>query len=58
MSGIKIRYSTPSEYFDILKREAKNTQFPVFRNDFFPYADNEDSYWTVRVLITHTKDYH
>ena len=24
----------------------KNLKFPVVRHDFFPYADNDDSYWT------------
>jgi hypothetical protein len=47
MSGIKVRYATPSEYFASLYKNHKNTAFPVLRHDFFPYADNEDSYWTV-----------
>lgn len=45
-----MKYSTLSTYFDDLKDYInKNTgiQFPVYHGDFFPYADNEDSYWTV-----------
>eukprot|EP00013_Stygamoeba_regulata_P028852 CAMPEP_0177647608 /NCGR_PEP_ID=MMETSP0447-20121125/10390_1 /TAXON_ID=0 /ORGANISM="Stygamoeba regulata, Strain BSH-02190019" /LENGTH=1335 /DNA_ID=CAMNT_0019150203 /DNA_START=738 /DNA_END=4746 /DNA_ORIENTATION=+ len=41
---IRIRYATPSEYFDALAQY--DVEFPTFQGDFFPYADNENSYWT------------
>eukprot|EP01114_Cavostelium_apophysatum_P007845 TRINITY_DN2004_c0_g1_i3.p1 TRINITY_DN2004_c0_g1~~TRINITY_DN2004_c0_g1_i3.p1 ORF type:complete len:1212 (-),score=393.06 TRINITY_DN2004_c0_g1_i3:43-3678(-) len=47
--GIKIQYSTLSKYFDAMKKDLEDdqsVQFSVFHGDFFPYADNEDSYWT------------
>lgn len=45
--GVKIQYSTLSRYFDALN--AAKAEFPSFFGDFFPYADNGDSYWTVRI---------
>ena len=46
--GVSIRYSTLSEYFSAVHSESqqKNIAFPFHRGDFFPYADNGDSYWT------------
>eukprot|EP01116_Phalansterium_solitarium_P016044 TRINITY_DN3630_c0_g2_i1.p1 TRINITY_DN3630_c0_g2~~TRINITY_DN3630_c0_g2_i1.p1 ORF type:complete len:1254 (-),score=450.47 TRINITY_DN3630_c0_g2_i1:473-4234(-) len=49
--GVDIQFSTLSRYFDAVKEylatsEAASLKFPVYKNDFFPYADNEDSYWT------------
>jgi len=43
--GVKIQYSTLSDYFQALQND-QNAKFPVYQGDFFPYADNEDSYWT------------
>lgn len=52
-----IKYSTVSEYFDAVREYAESTpefKFAVYHGDFFPYADNEDSYWTVTFTsITH-----
>ena len=42
--GVVLRYSTPSEYFKAV--QTVNLLHPLFTGDFFPYADNEDSYWT------------
>jgi len=42
--GVTIRYSTLGEYFDAL--HATNTEWPIYENDFFPYADGSDAYWT------------
>eukprot|EP00029_Vermamoeba_vermiformis_P007896 TRINITY_DN3546_c0_g1_i1.p1 TRINITY_DN3546_c0_g1~~TRINITY_DN3546_c0_g1_i1.p1 ORF type:complete len:1137 (-),score=300.82 TRINITY_DN3546_c0_g1_i1:18-3428(-) len=42
--GVNIQYSTLSRYFDALNKA--KTEFPSFFGDFFPYADNADSYWT------------
>ena len=45
-----ISYSTLSDYFKAVHQEAKAASpaiaFPVYGDDFFPYADNGDSYWT------------
>jgi hypothetical protein len=45
---MKINYSTPERYFDAVHEFAvqEQTKFPLYVGDFFPYADNEDSYWT------------
>jgi hypothetical protein len=45
---LNIFYSTPERYFRDLhaEAEAKAQKFPLYVGDFFPYADNEDSYWT------------
>jgi hypothetical protein len=42
--GVKIRYSTLSEYFHAVSIAQPNLF--TFRGDFFPYADNGQSYWT------------
>lgn len=46
--GVRIQYSTLSEYFAAVSKEAQNggLTFPVYTGDFFPYADNSESYWT------------
>ena len=46
--GMNVSYSTVSEYLNGMERAASkfNVRFPVVVDDFFPYADNEDSYWT------------
>ena len=43
-----IKYSTPQRYFDALHEESESAKikYPLYVGDFFPYADNEDSYWT------------
>ena len=42
---MKLIYSTPSKYFDTVL--SQNKDWSVYNNqDFFPYADNEYSYWT------------
>ena len=42
--GVSIRFSTLSDYFTAAASEG---QFPSLQGDFLPYADNEQSYWTV-----------
>ena len=47
--GVEIQYSTPSIYFDEVVKYANehdDIHFPYYKEDFFPYADNGDSYWT------------
>jgi len=43
--GIKMVYSTPSKYFDVIFSQVD--EWPIYRDyDFFPYADSEFSTWT------------
>lgn len=42
--GMKVQYSTLSDYFAGVA--AAQVKHPMIQGDFFPYADNEDSYWT------------
>ena len=46
--NIDLRYSTPREYFEAVYRDAltRDVKFMLYSKDFFPYADNADSYWT------------
>lgn len=45
--GMKVQYSTATEYFEeLFKNYGSNTKFPVVKQDFVPYADYPDSYWT------------
>jgi hypothetical protein len=41
---ITLLYSTPSEYVNALK--AEKVEWPVRKDDMFPYADQRDDYWT------------
>ncbi|KAL0222279.1 hypothetical protein RCL1_002133 [Eukaryota sp. TZLM3-RCL] len=43
-SDVEIKWSTPDKYLDDLLESKPN--LPIFSGDFFPYADNSDSYWT------------
>jgi lysosomal alpha-mannosidase len=47
-NNMRIRYVTLSEYNALVQDYATKhaIQFPVYREDFFPYADNAASYWT------------
>lgn len=38
------KYSTPSEYFDAL--HSLNLHWPTKTDDFLPYGDKKDAYWT------------
>lgn len=42
--GIKMIYSTPSQYLKALN--SKNITFPKNVDDFFPYADRPNAFWT------------
>ena len=55
---IKAMYSTPSIY--LKAKHAENVQWSVKTDDFFPYADGGDSYWTGSAssptrLLSHTR---
>jgi hypothetical protein len=39
----ELRYSTPSNYIDELKK--LNHKWPTIYKDFFPYHDFADAYW-------------
>ena len=43
-SNIELIYSTPSMYVDAIK--TKNISWTTRYDDLFPYADNENSFWT------------
>lgn len=45
MGNVWVRFSTLTDYFTAAAAEG---QFPSLQGDFMPYADNEQSYWTVR----------
>lgn len=42
---MRLQYSTLSDYFGAVA--ASNAKFATVQGDFFPYADNDDSLWTV-----------
>ena len=42
--GVRIQYATLDDYFQAVNKE--NVDWPVYTDDFFPYADNSDAYWT------------
>eukprot|EP00003_Mantamonas_plastica_P005509 TRINITY_DN1441_c1_g2_i4.p1 TRINITY_DN1441_c1_g2~~TRINITY_DN1441_c1_g2_i4.p1 ORF type:complete len:1388 (-),score=486.72 TRINITY_DN1441_c1_g2_i4:112-4029(-) len=47
--GINIQYGTVANYFDAVKKaelQKPNIRFPIFTADFYPYADNAQSYWS------------
>jgi hypothetical protein len=43
---MNVKYSLLSEYFDAIEK-TKNVEWPTMEKDFFPYKDNDQSYWTV-----------
>ena len=43
-NNIELIYSTPSMYVDAIA--AENIEWPTKYDDLFPYADDENSYWT------------
>lgn len=42
--GVKFKYSTPSTYVKAI--QAENQKYPKKEDDFFPYSDNQNSFWT------------
>lgn len=42
--NVSIQSSTPSEYLKVVR--TSNVTLPTKTDDFFPYADNNNSYWT------------
>ena len=53
--GMNIKYALLSEFFDAVANDTTQT-WPVFGAvDFFPYDDNDNSWWTVSsIFSTHT----
>jgi lysosomal alpha-mannosidase len=41
-----IKYSNLYDYFETVKAELPTSSLPIRSGDFFPYADNRESYWT------------
>ena len=48
VDGVEIRFSTASEYFASVRQTLAVTsmKLPLFQGDFYPYADNAESYWS------------
>ena len=44
--GVKLIYSTPADYIHDLHENSSQTVFPSKTDDFFPYADRQNAYWT------------
>lgn len=49
--GARVEYSTLGKYFEAVREflgsdQGQEVSFSTYYGDFFPYADNEDSYWT------------
>lgn len=42
--GVKIQYSTPGLYTEAINKEGAT--YPLKNDDFFPYADRQNAYWT------------
>lgn len=42
--GVKFIYSTPSTYVKAIQGEGQ--KYPKKEDDFFPYSDNQNSFWT------------
>src|SRR5690349_13691637 len=42
--GVRVQYSFLSDYVNAVN--ALNLTWPVFEEDFFPYNDNEDAFWS------------
>ena len=42
--GVNIFYSTPKNYIQSINKQ--KTNYPIKSDDFFPYADTSNSYWT------------
>ena len=45
-SEVEILYSTPSKYIKALKEQNQKTKWALRKDDFFPFADDPDAYWT------------
>lgn len=43
---IEIIYSTPSRYVKALESENNEVKWPIRKDDFFPFADDQDAYWS------------
>lgn len=42
--GVTVKYATPGEYISAISKEG--LQYPTKTDDFFPYADYDDAYWS------------
>lgn len=43
---IEILYSTPSRYIKALKKQNEFRKWALRKDDFFPFSDDQDAYWT------------
>lgn len=42
--GVTIKYATLADYFETVNKVEH--KWPVYEEDFFPYADGDEAYWT------------
>jgi hypothetical protein len=47
--GMNIKYALLSEFFDAVANDTTTTWPVLGAVDFFPYDDNDNSWWTVRL---------
>ncbi|KAL0480987.1 lysosomal alpha-mannosidase [Acrasis kona] len=44
--NMNLKYSLLTDYLDAINPKANKQSWPTYKKDFFPYADNDKSYWS------------